>query len=78
MIEIAVQEIVKYDMVQVFERVLAGEKVVLTHNGKSVNMSPDFSQIKHDKTVHLSDLFEQLNVSLPKDYQFDREEANAR
>lgn len=69
MIEIAIHEIHNYDMVQVFEQALAGEKVVLTHNGKAINMTPNKNDIinnkttinnktiKHDTTVHLADLF---------------------
>lgn len=68
MIEIAIHDIANYDMVQ-FEQALAGEKVVLTHNGKAINMTPNKNDIinnkttinnkiiKHDTTVHLADLF---------------------
>lgn len=81
MIEIAIQEIQKYDMVKIFEKALAGEMVVLTHNDKVLNLTPNqhlSHQIIHDKNVHLADLFRELNVQLPPDYRFDRDEANSR
>lgn len=81
MIEIAIHEIANYDMVQILQKAEQGEKVALVYNGVTFDVVPNINTPKemiHDKNVHLSDLFDKLNVALPKDYQFDREEANAR
>lgn len=81
MIEIAVHEIANYDMVQVLQKAEQGEKVALIYNGTAFDITPSKgtpNEIVHNKNVHLEDLFGQLNVTLPSDYKFDREEANSR
>lgn len=82
MIEIMVTEIANYDMVQILQKVEQGEQVVLSHNGMAFSLIPNpkatSAVIEHDKTVHLADLFERVQIQLPSDYQFDREEANSR
>lgn len=79
MIEIAIQEIQNYDMVQIFEKALSGEKVVLTHNGKELYLVPNQNLSEEEKRLAILDeFFDKVQVKFPPDFKFDREEANGR
>lgn len=69
--------------------VLAGRTVdfsVLSNQQQQavVNFVEDLTREKglnqpmQKKTLHLADLFDMVKIDLPKDYKFDREEANER
>lgn len=80
MIEIAIQEIQNYDMVQIFEKALSGEKVVLTHNGKELYLAPNQNLSEEEKRIAilLDEFFNKVQAKFPPDFKFDREEANSR
>ncbi|MDO4224212.1 MAG: hypothetical protein Q4D05_09385 [Acinetobacter sp.] len=74
MIEIAIQDIQKYDMEQVLNVAMHGERVFLTKDGQKFSITP----YQDDQVLTLDELFKQVKGTLPKDYRFDRDEANER
>ena len=75
MIEIAVHEIAKYDMVQILQKAEQGEKVILNHNGKRFGITPDDGVLsEHEKKLAILDnIFDNVQAKLPSDFKFDRE-----
>ena len=69
--------------------ILAGRKVdfsVLTNQEQqavanfvdNLTIKKNLAQPTQKKALHLADLFEMVRIDLPKDYKFDRDEANER
>ena len=74
MIEIAVHEIANYDMVQILQKAEQGEKVVLNHNGKWFDIRPNETQREIERELAFDEFFNKVQVKLPKDFKFNREE----
>lgn len=80
MIEIAIQEIANYDMVQVLQKAEQGEKVVLNLNGKQFNITPNEKIMSEEerKLAILDNIFDTVQAKLPPNFKFDREELYER
>lgn len=74
MIEIAINEIAKYDMVQILQKAAEGEKVVLVHDNMQFDVIPNQNQTNKDRQLAFDEFFAKMKGKLPKAYQFNREE----
>lgn len=78
MIEIAIQDIKKYDMVQILQKAEQGEKVILVHNGTEFDIMPSQKQSNCERESAFDEFFSKMKGRLPADYKFDREEVYDR
>lgn len=74
MIEIAVHEIANYDMVQVLQKAEQGEKVALVYDGKWFDIKLSETQKQIERELAFDEFFDKVQVKLPKDFNFSREE----
>lgn len=71
MIEIAIQDIQKYDMVQILQKAEQGEKVILVHNGVEFGITPIH---KDERELAFDEFFAKMKGKVPSDYKFNRDE----
>lgn len=81
MIEIMINDIEQAQIAHALEQVVLGEKLLLSSNGKTFVVLPTEEAIKpyqHNSKATMKEVFEKINIHLPSDYKFNREEANSR
>lgn len=80
MIEIMINHTEQAQIAQALEQVSLGEKLLLSSNGKNFVVLPiaDVMPYQHNPNATMKDVFNNITIHLPKDYKFDREEANSR
>lgn len=81
MIEIMIDYVEQKQIAHALEQVVLGEKLLLSSNGKSFIVLPAEQPVmsyQHNPKATMQEVFENIQIQLPSDYKFDREEANSR
>lgn len=73
MIEIMVTDIAKYDMVQILQKAVQGEQVILKHDNVAVSLTPNKPQAD-ERQLAFDEFFAKMKGKLPANYEFNRDE----
>lgn len=81
MIEIMIDYVEQKQIAHALEQVTLGERLLLSSNGKRFVVVPAEQSVmpyQHNPKATMQEVFENIQIQLPSDYKFDREEANSR